>query len=50
MVNLKQKGQKMNEKTSFSWLRMRTTEELGDFVARLTEKRRVALECVTLED
>jgi hypothetical protein len=33
-----------------SWMRIRSTEELGDFVARLTEKRQAALECVTLED
>jgi hypothetical protein len=30
----------------FSWQRLRTTEELGDFISR----RLAALECVSLED
>lgn len=33
-----------------SWMRSRTTEELGDFIARLVEKRQPALELVSLED
>ena len=34
----------------FSWTRARTTEELGDFVTALSERRSTVLESVTLED
>jgi hypothetical protein len=45
----RKRARKMGTKEP-SWMRSRTTEELGDFIARLVEKRTPALETISLED
>jgi len=40
----------MTEQEKPSWMQNRTSEQLGDFIASLIEKRQPVLEAISLED